>query len=62
MAESIHADRHQRRAEHFGLAEPESASDELSMSNTKAELLEAAEGLDVDETNTKAEILEALEE
>jgi hypothetical protein len=34
-----------------------------SMSNTKAELLEAADaaGLDVDESNTKAEILEALE-
>lgn len=33
----------------------------LSMDNTKAELLAAAEGLDVDEQNTKAEILEALE-
>lgn len=31
-----------------------------SMDNTKAELLAAAEGLDVDESNTKAEILEAL--
>jgi hypothetical protein len=35
-----------------------------SMSNTKAELLEAAEaaGVEADESMTKAEILEALEE
>ena len=35
-----------------------------SMSNTKAELLAAAEaaGVDVDESSTKAEILAALEE
>lgn len=39
----------------------EEAEPTYSMSNTKAELLEAAEGLDVDESNTKAEILEALD-
>jgi hypothetical protein len=70
MAESIHADRKRRRAEHFGFAddepveEPAEQEDEsLSMLNTKAELLEAAEeaGVEVDESATKAEILEALE-
>lgn len=55
---SIHDERNRRRAEHFGHTEP---AEELSMSNTKAELLAAAEGLDVDESNTKAEILAALE-
>lgn len=65
---SIHRERNRRRAEHFGFAEPEveeveeekAEEPELSMDNTKAELLEAAAGLDVDESNTKAEILEAL--
>ncbi|HEY7824817.1 MAG TPA: hypothetical protein VIG24_18400 [Acidimicrobiia bacterium] len=64
MADTIHQDRNRRRAEHFGLVESsEEAPEAPSMSNTKDELLAAAEvaGLDVDETNTKAEILEALE-
>lgn len=61
----IHAERRRRRAEYFGLAtaaeSEESAA--LSMSNTKAELLEAAtaQGLEMDDSNTKAELLEALE-
>lgn len=61
MAESIHAERRRRRAEYFGLVAE--GSDELSMSNTKAELLEAAtaQGLEVDESMTKADLLEALE-
>ncbi len=58
---SIHDERNRRRAEHFGFeTEAEESANELSMDNTKAELLAAAEGLDVDESNTKAEILEAL--
>jgi len=45
------------------LADIEKAESGPSMSNTKAELLEAAEaaGVEVDESATKAEILEALE-
>lgn len=58
---SIHDDRRRRRAEYFGLVEEETG--ELSMSNTKAELLEAAleQGLEVDESMTKSDILELLE-
>lgn len=42
--------------------EPEPEPEGLSMSNTKTELLEAAEaaGVEVDESMTKAEILEVL--
>jgi len=42
--------------------EPVSEPEVLSMSNTKAELLQAAQerGLDVTSRNTKAEILDAL--
>jgi hypothetical protein len=45
------------------LAELESAPEAPSMSNTKDELLAAAElaGVQVDESATKAEILEALD-
>jgi hypothetical protein len=44
------------------LGEAAEVEESLSMSNSKDELLVAAEaaGLDVDESNTKAEILEAL--
>lgn len=63
MTDSIHADRRRRRAEYYGLI-TEDETGALSMSNTKAELLDAATelGLEVDESNTKAELLEALEE
>jgi hypothetical protein len=62
MAESIHAERRRRRAEHYGLTQ-EAAEAPLSMQNTKAELLAAAEaaGVEADESMTKAEILKALE-
>lgn len=45
------------------LAELDAAPEVPSMSNTKAELLAAAElaGVDADESMTKAQILEALE-
>jgi hypothetical protein len=57
---TIHDERRRRRAEYFGLVEEAPASP--SMSNTKAELVAAAEaaGLEVDESMTKAELLEAL--
>lgn len=45
------------------LADLDEAPEAPSMSNTKAELLAAADaaGVDVDESMTKAEIIEALE-
>jgi hypothetical protein len=56
----IHDERRRRRAEWYGLSEP--APEAPTMSNTKAELLAAAEaqGVEADESMTKTEILEAL--